>query len=293
MNEENKSNEHHKNKEPDFIKEEAKKPHSELEEKGQILKVKISDKFKTIDELFEQSQPSSVYYTLLILSIFIVTSGLLLNNSPIVIGGMLVTPLLTPILVISLSITAGEPNAMKTPLLLILKSTVITILIAGFLTFAFGVVELEQVFANDLRTAILYFIVAASAGVAATFAWVRKQVSDILPGVSIAVALVPPLCLLGVNLGMLDFESARYYLLIYILNLVGIIVGSLVIFSLLKFHGSGWELKRKLKEAEEVKQYREAKKRAEKAKAKMEQVKKNIAHTIELEKKDQENSEEQ
>lgn len=296
MSEENKNSQENeakkeKAKEPEFLEKEAKKPDSKMEEKGKILKVKATDKFKTIDELFEQSQPSSVYYTLLVLSIFIVTSGLLLNNAPIVIGGMLVTPLLTPILVISLSITAAEPKALKTPIFLILKSTAITVLIAGILTVAFGITEVEQVFINDLRTAILYFIVAASAGVAATFAWVRKQVSDILPGVSIAVALVPPLCLIGVNLGALDFEASRYYLLIYVLNLVGIIVGSLVIFSLLKFHKSGWELKRKLKEAEEVKQYHEAKKKAEKAMEKMDQVKKNVAKAVEMEEKQKESEE--
>jgi uncharacterized hydrophobic protein (TIGR00271 family) len=278
-------------KEPEFLEKDAKKPDSKLEEKGKILKVKASDKFKTVDELFEQSQPSSVYYTLLVLSIFIVTSGLLLNNAPIVIGGMLVTPLLTPILVISLSITAAEPKALKSPILLVLKSTAITIGIAGILTLAFGLTEVEQVFINDLRTAILYFIVAASAGVAATFAWVRKQVSDILPGVSIAVALVPPLCLIGINLGALDFEASRYYLLIYVLNLVGIIVGSLVIFSLLKFQKSGWELKRKLKEAEEVKQYQEAEKKAQKAMKKMDQVKKNVAKAVEMEEKQKESGE--
>lgn len=277
-----------KAKEPEFFEKDIKKPDPELDEKGKILKIKTKDKYKTVDELFEQSQPSSVYYTLLVLSVFIVTSGLLLNNAPIVIGGMLVTPLLTPILVISLSITAAEPKALKSPTLLVLQSTVITILVAGILTLAFGVTDVEQVFINDLRTAILYFIVAASAGVAATFAWVRKQVSDILPGVSIAVALVPPLCLIGINLGALDFEATRYYLLIYILNLVGIIVGSLVIFSLLKFQKSGWQLKRKIQEAEELHQYKEAKKKAEKAKAKMDQVRKNVAHAVKLEEKGKE-----
>lgn len=272
--------------EPEFLREGVSKPASELEEKGKILEIKTKHKFKTVDELFEQSQPSSVYYTLLVLSIFIVTSGLLLNNAPIVIGGMLVTPLLTPILVISLSITAAEPKALKSPALLVLKSTVATILIAGILTLAFGVEEVEQVFVNDLRTAILYFIVASSAGVAATFAWVRKQVSDILPGVSIAVALVPPLCLIGINFGALDFEATRYYLLIYVLNLVGIVVGSLVIFSLLKFQKSGWELKRKLKEAEELKAYKEAKKKATEAKKKMDDVKRNVVHAVELEEKE-------
>jgi uncharacterized hydrophobic protein (TIGR00271 family) len=268
---------------PEFYDKEKQEKKHKIAEKGEILKVKAHAKFKTIDELFEQSHPSSVYYTLLILSIFIVTTGLLLQNAPIVIGGMLVTPILTPILVIALGITAAEVKAVKGPLVLVLKSTILTILASAVLTLIFGTSEIEQIFINDLRTAILYFIVASASGIAATFAWVRKEVSDILPGVSIAVSLVPPLSLLGINLGIFSFETARYYLIIYLLNLVGIIVGSLIVFSLLKFHKSKGEIKKKVKEAEDLKKMKTAEQKAKKAVKKMEEVKKNVSEAITME----------
>lgn len=262
------------------IKEKSKK----ISEKNAILKIKSKEKYKTIDELFTQSQPSSIYYTLLILSVFIVTCGLLLQNAPIVIGGMLVTPILTPILVVSMAISVAEIRALKGPLYLILKSTLAVIAFSTVITLIFGVDKIDQVFVNDLRTAVLYFIVAAASGVAATFAWVRKEVSDILPGVSIAVSLVPPLSLIGINLGTLQFDTARFYLIIYMLNLFGIIAGSLIIFSLLRFEKSRGVIMQKVKEFEEIEKYKEAKEKAKKTMEQMEQIKKNVSETIEMEK---------
>lgn len=264
--------------------QEIKEKSKEISEKNAILKIKSKEKYKTIDELFTQSQPSSIYYTLLILSVFIVTCGLLLQNAPIVIGGMLVTPILTPILVVSMAISVAEIRALRGPLYLILKSTLAVIAFSTVITLIFGVEKIEQVFVNDLRTAILYFIVAAASGVAATFAWVRKEVSDILPGVSIAVSLVPPLSLIGINLGTLQFDTARFYLIIYMLNLFGIIAGSLIIFSLLRFEKSRGVIVQKVKEFEEIEQYREAKEKAKKAMEQMEQIKKNVSEAMEMEK---------
>ncbi|MBD3156642.1 DUF389 domain-containing protein, partial [Candidatus Peregrinibacteria bacterium] len=272
---------------PEFIKPKTKEKTKELEKESQILNVERKDKYKTIDELFVQSQPSSIYYTLLVLSVVIVTCGLLLQNAPIVIGGMLVTPILTPILVISLGISTAELGATKGPLILLVKSTLFSIVISCVFTLLFGIQDITQIFVNDLRTAMLYFIVASASGIAATFAWVRKEVSDILPGVAISVSLVPPLSLLGINLGTFSFEYARFYLIIYFLNLFGIIVGSLIVFSLLKFQKSKKIVKEKVKEVEDLKKFKKAKDKAQKAVEKMEQVKKNVSEAIELEEQQQ------
>ncbi len=281
-----------KKKQDNILKDkDIKEKSEEISEKNAILKIKSKEKYKTIDELFTQSQPSSIYYTLLILSVFIVTCGLLLQNAPIVIGGMLVTPILTPILVVSMAISVAEIRALRAPLYLILKSTLAVIAFSTVITLIFGVEQIEQVFVNDLRTAILYFIVAAASGVAATFAWVRKEVSDILPGVSIAVSLVPPLSLIGINLGTLQFDTARFYLIIYMLNLFGIIAGSLIIFSLLRFEKSRGVIVQKVKEFEEIEHYREAKEKAKKAMEQMEQIKKNVSQAIEMEKEQEKKDE--
>ena len=217
-----------------------------------ILKMNTTDQYRTVDELFKRSQPNSVYYTMLVLSAFIVTAGLLLNNAPIVIGGMLVTPVLTPLLVIALGLATGEIAAIKGTALLTLKSFVIIVAAAVLLTFIFGPTKVEPIIGDSLRTIVLYFIVALTSGVAATFAWTRKEIADVLPGIAIAVSLVPPLGLVGIGISTLNVAMMRFNFLLFLFNLLGIIVGSLVIFSLLKFYRSDKKVKADSEELKEM-----------------------------------------
>jgi len=218
--------------------------------RGNILAIKLSDQYRTVDELIEKSQPNSVYYTLLLVSAFIITAGILVGNAAIVIGGMLLTPVLTPVLLIALGITSGELGSMRGAFYLILKSSLLIVLSGVILAFLFGSSNTSFVVDDSVRTAALYFIVAVASGVAGTFAWARKDVLDILPGVAIAVSLVPPLSLIGVGISSLDFTLARFNFLIFLFNLLGIMVGSLVVFSLLQFSKAKREVHEKVIEAE-------------------------------------------
>jgi len=212
------------------------------------LKVNIGQQYRTVDELIEKSRPSAIYYTLLVLSAFIVASGLILDNPAIVIGGMLVTPMLTPILFIALGLAIGELNPIKNAVLLVAKSSILVIFAALVLALIFGSKESTFVFEDTAKTAVLYFIVAIASGVAATLAWTRKEIADVLPGVAIAVSLVPPLALVGIGMSFWDIDIVRFHALIYLFNLLGIIVGSLVVFTLLKFYRAVREVERKSKE---------------------------------------------
>jgi uncharacterized hydrophobic protein (TIGR00271 family) len=204
---------------------------------GDILKITKSDQNKTIDELFAHSQPTSSYYTLLLLSSLIVSAGLLLGNSAIVIGGMLVTPVLTPILVAALGLAVGRLEAVRSVIGLLARSFLIVIAIGVLMAIIFNFDEPRgTIFDNTVRAAILYFLVAIMAGVAGTFAWVKKEISEVLPGTAIAVSLVPPLSLFGIWLASANGEFARYYLLVFLVNLFGIVMGSLIVFSMLRFY---------------------------------------------------------
>jgi len=215
-----------------------------------LLQITQSDQYKTVNELIEESRPTAVYYALLILSSFIIACGLLLNNAPVVIGGMLVTPILTPILVIALGIATGELGVIKNVSRLLMKSFFIIAISAFVMAILFGSTQEAFAFENTVSTAVLYFVVALGSGVAATFAWARKEIAGVLPGVSIAVALVPPLSAFGIWLATFNFEAMRFQLLVFLFNLVGIIVGSLVVFSLLKFYKTNKRVQEKSDEIE-------------------------------------------
>lgn len=206
-----------------------------------------SSQYRTVDELLNESKPSTIYYTLLVLSSVIVACGILLGNPPIIIGGMLVTPMLTPVLSIALSLSTGEPKLLK-PLGILLAKSFGFIVVSSFIIAVILGAPKEVFFDNTVRTAILYFIVAIVSGVAATLAWAHKEVSSMLPGIAVAVSLVPPISAVGVWLSVFHFEAARFFFFVFFANLLGIVMGSIVVFSLLKFYKVDKKVKEKLEE---------------------------------------------
>lgn len=201
-----------------------------------IFETTRSEQYRTADELFEKSQATSVYYLPLLLSAIIVSIGLLLENVAIVIGGVMVSPMLTPILTTALGVVVGRFGAIRYQLELLARSTVFIILLNVAFAFLFGAPEKGFLFGNDLQAALLYFVVAAASGMASTFAWARKEMVELLPGLAMAVVLIPPLSLLGIWLAFLEIELARYFATVFILNLIGVFLGSFSVFALLKFH---------------------------------------------------------
>jgi len=219
-------------------------------EDGNILVIKKSDQYRTADELIKKSQPNSVYYTLLIISSIIIASGLLLDNSAIVIGGMLVTPVLTPVLLIALGLAIGELKSIKNTAVLMGKSFLIIFLASFFLSLIFGTGQEIKTFDNSMTAAVLYFIVALAAGAAATFGWARKDLAEVLPGIAISVSLVPPISLAGIGLSRLSFTTVQFYFVVTFFNLLGVIIGGLVVFSLLKFYKIEKRVEADIKEIE-------------------------------------------
>jgi len=244
-------------------KKKTKKKVTERMKEAEVLKVKKSEQYRTVEELMEKSQPNSVYYTLLILSSVIVAAGLMVENAAVVIGGMLVTPVLTPVLLISLGVSVGDIDFSKKTAVFVLKSFFVILLAGLLLGVLFGLDSEPHFFPldNTLRGAVLYFIVALASGFAATLAWVRKEMSEILPGIAVAVALVPPLALVGLGLSIFTLEVIRYNFFVFFFNLLGVLVGSLLVFSLLKFY----KVERKVEqEAEKQEEKEEEKKNGKK-----------------------------
>lgn len=214
-----------------------------------LFEVKPYEQYRTVNELIERGRSNEMYYTLLVLSSFIIAAGLLLNNAAIVIGGMLVTPVLTPVLLISLAISVGDIKYVQQTLMFVGKSFLVVVIASFILGLVFETNGIQGVFLldNSLRGAVLYFIVALASGLAATFAWVRRELTEILPGIAIAIALVPPLSLIGIGLSGLDADVMRFNFFVFFFNFLGVLVGSNLVFSLLKFH----RVEKKVEEAVE------------------------------------------
>ncbi len=164
---------------------------------------------------------------------------------------MLVTPMLTPVLTIGLALSVGELRGGFEPAKLIGKSLLVITIISVFLALVIGVDSTD-------------FLVAICTGVVASFAWAKKNLSEMLPGTAVAVSLVPPISLVGIWLSDWQLEEARFFLIVFIFNLFGVIIGAAAVFSYLKFYKVEKRVEAIVEEIEEEKAEKAEKKSAEK-----------------------------
>ena len=100
----------------------------------------------------------------------------------------------------------------------------------------FGAGKIPEVLVISAEPSLLYAAVAVVAGFAATFALVKPKLNETLPGVAIAVALIPPIALIGIGLAELSWVMITDALLLFGLNIAGIIFAGMVTFSLMNFY---------------------------------------------------------
>lgn len=172
---------------------------------------------------------------LLICSILIASLGLDLNSPAVIIGAMLISPLMAPILGVGLAVGIND----KDTLIIALRHFGIAILIAlasSILYFALtplGTITPEI----QARTAptLLDGLVAIFGGLAGIISTSRRDKSNALPGVAIATALMPPLCVTGFGVanGMWTIALNSFYL--FFLNSFFIALTTFLIIRLLKF----------------------------------------------------------
>jgi uncharacterized hydrophobic protein (TIGR00271 family) len=186
-------------------------------------------------QLREGARADIDYFVMITLAATIATLGLLLSSAAVIIGGMLVAPLMSPIIGLALAISLGNVRLLRDALESTIKGVFLAVVVALFLA---SIVPLGEPTAEVLaRTApnLLDLMIALASGAAGAYAVSRKDVSAALPGVAIAAALVPPLGVVGVGLAARQLAVAGGGLLLFGTNLVGITLAGAVIFLLLGF----------------------------------------------------------
>ncbi len=173
------------------------------------------------------------YWLLLTLSAVIATAGVISDSTATVIGAMIIAPLATPIQGVAVGITYGELKPLLRSLAILVGSTALVIAIGAAL--AAVLPELKDATDNSqiagrVSPTLVDLVAAAATGLAGAFAVTRRDIGDILPGVAIAISLVPPLCVVGVT-GVYDnFDGALGALLLFTTNVLAILVAGIVIF---------------------------------------------------------------
>lgn len=195
------------------------------------------DKAALVRKLVESGTADFDYFYLIGLSTLMATFGLLLDSSSIVIGSMLIAPLMYPILGVSLGLVMmGEKiSVLRRATQTLVKSLLGGVFLATIAALLFGGEAMYYTSEVLSRTEpdLLHFFVAIVAGSAVAYMLARPEWSEALPGVAIAVALIPPLATIGIGIAAMDIEIVRGAFLILFLNLIGIIGVATVLFLLM------------------------------------------------------------
>lgn len=180
--------------------------------------------------LWRSAVPSLNFYILLFLSGVISTLGLLANSAATIIGAMIVAPLMGPILAIAYAMVAGNRRLLKRSSFTLVTGVALTIGTAILLAYFIGLKTLGSEVLGRTRPTLIDLGIAVAAGSVGAFAKSRKGVADALPGVAIAVALVPPLSVIGVGIAVGSQSVSTGASLLFLTNLIGIIFSGALVF---------------------------------------------------------------
>ncbi|MEN8041583.1 MAG: TIGR00341 family protein [Actinomycetota bacterium] len=206
-----------------------------------------------IDDLYfegpDHHQKQVGFWVLLILSTTIATLGILADSTAVVIGAMLVAPLMTPILGVSAGIVNGWMGRVGRSFSTVAIGVAVSILTAVIVSIwapHFVPVATNSQVVSRVSPTLIDMMIAVAAGAAGAFATVDKRVSSSITGVAIAVALVPPLGVVGVMLNAGSRADATGAFVLFLTNLVSIILAASLVFVL-----TGFALVTKLRENRE------------------------------------------
>ncbi|MEP0547379.1 MAG: TIGR00341 family protein [Rhodothermales bacterium] len=179
------------------------------------------------------------FWMVLMLSGAIATLGLALDATAVVIGAMLVAPLMGPLLGLSLALAVGDGRLAVQTGLTIFLGAVGVIAVAALLTVLLPFQEVTPEIASRTRPTTLDLGIAVFSGLAGAVVTVSRErrLSASIPGVAIAVALIPPLGVAGFGIGTgWQWSLVHGSLLLFGANLGGIVLSGMAAFLLVGMH---------------------------------------------------------
>ena len=201
-----------------------------------IVKENHFRSLRTYDYIAGQSSLGREYLVLLIGSCVITTFGLFQNSAAVIIGAMLIAPLMMPILGFALGILWGERDLFFDSLMTLTVSFFVVIALTIFFVLVIPGVEFNEQISARIHPNLYDILIALASGLLGAYTFANPKISDSISGIAISVALMPPLCTIGISLGLGDWVSARGAVLLYGTNLISISLAASLVFWQLGVH---------------------------------------------------------
>ncbi|KAF3886979.1 MULTISPECIES: DUF389 domain-containing protein [Nostocales] len=180
--------------------------------------------------LLDESTLDLSFLTLIVSSCAIATFGLLSNSVAVIIGAMIIAPLMLPIRGLAFGALQGNVILFRKGTIAVVVGTLIAMVIACCL----GLIVRMPSYGSEIlarsEPTLLDLGVAVAAGSISGYAKIQPKISGSLAGTAIAVALMPPVCVIGLGIAQADWSLSWGATLLYLTNLLGIALSCMVTF---------------------------------------------------------------
>lgn len=220
---------------PHIDVEEEVKP-NEIERQDAITRASRHELYNVVNS---SSQLTVNFRWMLVLSAIVATAGIVKNSAAVVIGAMVIAPLIGPFTSLAFSAILGDYKLMRRSAGTALFGIIVPLVIAAVFGFTFDIPIASDEFIARTNIELMDIILALAAGAAGALSF-AKRVSEALVGVMVSVALLPPTIVLGMMLGVGEWEHALTPLLLVLVNVHAILLSAIIVFWLTGIKPVNW-----------------------------------------------------
>ena len=202
-------------------------------------KASLINHSEVIKDIYLEVETSAGYFLILTLANLIALGGLITNSAPVIIGAMLISPLMGPILNIGFSFITGDKFVWRKSIKKLTASVALTLIVAAIATYLSPLKDVTNEIIARTRPNLYDLGIAFFAGSAGAVAiCTKKNYLTIVPGVAIATAVIPPLSVTGFGIGTGNFNILLGGFFLFFTNFVAIILSTCIVFYLFGFRPS-------------------------------------------------------
>lgn len=194
-----------------------------------------ADEESTVNDIKRAIEFRGANLWALIFAVLLASVGLNVNSTAVIIGAMLISPLMGPIMGIGLALGTNDIELYKRSLRNLLVAVVISVLASTAYFFITPLHEAQSELLARTRPTIFDVLIAIFGGSIGIIASSRKEKTNAIPGVAIATALMPPLCTAGYGLATAQWAYFFGAFYLFFINSVFICLSTLVVVRYLKF----------------------------------------------------------
>lgn len=199
------------------------------------LQIGEEDKNKVLENVKSNITFQGATLWILACAIVVASIGLNVNSTAVIIGAMLISPLMGPIVGAGFSLGIFDFDLLKKALKNLLTATIVSLVVSTTYFFLSPFKEAQSELLARTSPNIYDILVAFFGGLVGVIAITRVEKGNPIPGVAIATALMPPLCTAGYGLAIGNIKYFLGALFLYTINCVFICISTLLIVKLLKY----------------------------------------------------------